>query len=427
MKLSFKECTEYCGFDNLPEGIEAFYENYTVNTSEYLIQRRFLTHLFKKYHFPREKQELMLNACEAVEQDKILFFFTKFLVWDMCSARNRCDVDNYKNMQPACMTEYRGFYPLLLLFACVEPAMELLRIRGVPAEYYEDIPYRPMENQFRKFIEKGDITVSDFPWDMNFYTCSIFLMDRFLFIPCKFEDELTLYRNERTKKVIALRHPGEEFRRDGQINGINEVYDREGKFTSEWEEGEDFITANPVSPMGYVKSDKITLNKAEWKTALKKGELLLALHVPSGPGYNTARLKNSMKLAIEFYDKYFPELAIKGFWSESWLYDSRLSLILDNEQSNIIRVQRQFYLYPIKAGDSMLRYEVFGGWRAEPSESELKTTLQKAASEYMKTGKRFNNLSMLVLREDVDRVGDDTYITGEDIADFKKTVDSHLK
>ncbi len=134
-----------------------------------------------------------------------------------------------------------------------------------------------------------------------------------------------------------------------------------------------------------------------------------------------------MKLAIEFYDKYFPELAIKGFWSESWLYDSRLSLILNNEQSNIIRVQRQFYLYPIKAGDAMLRYEVFGDWKAEPSENELKTTLQKAAYEYMKMGKRFNNLSMLVLREDVDRVGEDTYITREDIEEFNKTVDSHLK
>ncbi|HBD01697.1 MAG TPA: hypothetical protein DC053_23745, partial [Lachnoclostridium sp.] len=62
--------------------------------------------------------------------------------------------------------------------------------------------------------------------------------------------------------------------------------------------------------------------------------MLLALHVPSGPGYNPERLKNSMVLALDFYKTYFPELPVKGFWSESWLYDSRLSLVLDHDTSN---------------------------------------------------------------------------------------------
>ncbi|WMJ87004.1 acyltransferase domain-containing protein [Anaerocolumna sp. MB42-C2] len=426
MKLLFKECIKHCGFDNLPEGIEEFYDMYEEDNREYLIERSFLNHLFEKYHLPREKQDLILKACQVVEEDTILFNFTKFLVWDMCSARNRCDVDNYKIMSPACMVRYKELYSFLLLLSCVKPAMKLLNDRGVPVEYYEDIPYRPMENQFKKLIDSGDTTVSDFPWDMNFYTCAIFLMDRFLFIPCRFEDNFTMYRNVKTKKVIALRFAGEEFRRDGQLNGINEVYDEYGKFTSEWEEGENSITANPISPMGYVKNKKITLNKNEWKSELQQGDILLALHVPSGPGYNTARLKNSMQLALEFYDKYFPELAIKGFWSESWLYDSRLSLVLDNDKSNIIRVQRQFYLYPIKEGDSMLRYEVFGDWKADPNKVELKTTLQKAARDYMKTGRRFNTLSMVVLREDMNKVGSDTYLTREDIEEYRSTVDSHL-
>ncbi|ROR27401.1 hypothetical protein EDD66_10698 [Mobilisporobacter senegalensis] len=427
MKLLFKECIDYCGFDYLPEGIEEFYDSYIGDNKKELIDRKFLNHIFEKYDLSHDKQDLIVKAYEAIEQDEKLFHFTKFLVWDMCSARNRCDVDNYKNMTPACMSKYGEMYSLLLLLACVEPAMNLLKERGVPVEYYEGIPYRSMDNQFKKLIENGDTTVSDFPWDMNFYTCSIYLMDRFLFIPCKFEDSFTMYRNNKTKKVIALRHGEEEFRGDGQINGINDVYDEKGKFTTEWKESENTITGNPISPMGYVKKEKITLDKDEWKLALKQGDILLALHVPAGPGYNPERLKNSMELAIEFYDKYFPELKVKGFWSESWLYDSRLSLVLDNDTSNIIKVQRQFYLYPIKAGDSMLRYEVFGDWNADPHKIELKTSLQKAALGYMNTGGRFNNLSMVVLREDVDKIGNNTYINKEDIEDFKRIVDIHLK
>lgn len=423
----FNNCVSYCGFDNLPEGLDQFFGLYQTKDSAYFIGRNFLEEIFHKFNTPSKQQKIIINAIEAIEKDEILFYFSKFLVWDMCSARNRCDVDNYTALLPVCMSEYKEFYSFLLLLACVVPSMTMLKERGVPEQYYKDIPFQPMKSQMEKLITSGDTTVSDFPWDMNFYTCSIFLFDRFLFIPYKFEDAFTMVRNRKTKKVIALRDAGEEFRRDGQRNGINQVFDEEGKFLSQWSEDSQEITANPINPMGYVEKDVITIAKSDWDTALSKGDTVLAVHVPSGPGYNPERLKNSMTLALDFYQEYFPEINIKGFWSESWLYDSRLSLVLDNETSNIIKVQRQFYLYPINEGDGMLRYEAFGDWKADPTKVELKTTLQKATAAYMNTGARFNTLSMIVLKEEVDKVGRMPYITTEDIDQFSKSVDSHIK
>lgn len=421
----FQNCVTYCGFDNLPEGLEGFYAAFREGACSDFIERSFLKEVFERFDLTAEKQKLLTEAVEAVESDPVLLHFSKFLVWDMCSARNRCDVDNYNAMTPVCMREYKELYSFLLLLACVVPSRRLLEERGVPEQYYEDIPFRPMKSQLEKLIQ-GDYKVSDFPWDMNFYTCSIFQMDRFLFIPCRFGDAFTMYRNKTSGKVAALSHAGEEFRRDGQINGINGVYDTEKAFTSVWRETENDISANPINPMGFVERDTVTLLKEEWAEALRQGDMLLALHVPSGPGYNPERLKNSMLLALQFYQDYFPELAIKGFWSESWLYDSRLSLVLDNETSNIIKVQRQFYLYPVKEGDGMLRYEVFGDWKAEADKAELKTSLQRAAAAYMSTGARFNNLSMIVLKEEADKTDRMPYITKEDIKRFRQIVDSHL-
>ena len=223
-----------------------------------------------------------------------------------------------------------------------------------------------------------------------------------------------------------MRHAGEEFRGDGQINGVNGVYDEKGAFVSVWEEEELGITANPVNPMGFVEREKVTLLKSEWEKVLTPGDYLLALHVPSGEGYNPERLHNSMRRALDFYDRYFPELNIKGFWSESWLYDPRLSLVLKEESSNIIKVQRQMYRYPIKEGDGMLRYEVFGDWKAEPERLELKTTLQKAAAAYMRNGGRFHTTSMVILREEVGMTDHYPYISSEDVEAFHKAVDSHL-
>ena len=426
LSFEFKDCVDYCGFDNLPEGLEQFYDLYQPEELQYFIERNFLKEVFDRFHLPAAEQKLLTAAVETVEEDPKLFYFSKFLVWDMCSARNRCDVDNYRNMTPVCMPKHKELYSFLLLLACVVPSIALLKERKVPEQYYRDIPFQPMKSQLEKLVQ-GDMTVSDFPWDMNFYTCSIFLMDRFLFIPYRFGDSFTMYRNKSTGKVIALKHAGEQFRRDGQFNGINEVFDAVGPFTSLWQETNDSITANPINPMGFVEKNTITLSKKDWDMALVQGDTLLALHVPSGPGYTPERLRNSMVLALEFYDKYFPELPIKGFWSESWLYDSRLSLVLDNETSNIIKVQRQFYQYPIHEGDGMLRYEAFGDWKADPEKVELKTSLQKAAAAYMKTGARFNNLSMIILREEADITDQMPYITQEDIVHFRQIVDSHLK
>ncbi len=422
----YDDCVSYCGFDNLPEGLEQYFALYQENNCKYFLELSFLEEIMNKFSLPAETQKLLREAVEAVEGDDKLLYFSRFLVWDMCSARNRCDVDNYNNMTPLCLEKFGELYSFLLLLACVVPSRKLLAERGVPERYYKDIPFQPMKPQLEKLV-KGDFKVSDFPWDMNFYTCSIFLMDRFLFIPCRFGDNFTMYRNRTSEKVIALWHQGEDFRRDGQLNGINGVFDKEGVFTTSWQENQDCIIANPVNPMGFVEKDTVTLLKEDWVEVLKPGDMLLALHVPSGPGYNPDRLKNSMLLALEFYQKYFPELPVKGFWSESWLYDSRLSLVLDSETSNIIKVQRQFYLYPVREGDAMLRYEVFGDWKADYKTAELKTSLQKAAAAYMETGARFNNLSMIVLKEEADKTDRMPYITEDDIIRFRQIADSHLR
>ena len=423
----FEECVKYCGFDNLPEGLEKYYASYMETNEQYLIDRSFMKEVFARFAVPSDLQKFMSEAIETIENDDILFHFTKFLVWDMCSARNRCDADHYQNLNPSCLLEYQEIYSFLLLLACVIPSMKMLQERKVPFECYRNIPYQPMKNQFHKLINDNDGKVSDFPWDMNFYTCSIFLFDRFLFIPYKFEDSFRMYRNCRNKKVVALHDAKEEFRRDGQVNGINGIFDEKGKFSSIWEEDNKKITANKINPMGFVEKTPISLVKKDWDIALDKGDTLLALHIPSGTGYNPERLKNSMELALDFYKKYFPELTLKGFWSESWLYDSKLSMVLNWETSNIVKVQRQFYLYPINEGDGMLRYEVFGDWKADPARVELKTSLQKAAAAYMKKGGHFNTMSMIVLEEEVDQVTRMPYITQEDIDKFMIVVDSHFK
>lgn len=45
----------------------------------------------------------------------------------------------------------------------------------------------------------------------------------------------------------------------------------------------------------------------------------------------------------------------------------------------------------------------------------------------MKTGARFNTLSMVVLSEEIEKIGLNPYIKASDIEEFLQTVDSHIK
>ena len=416
-KYTWDMCFAHCGIENLPKEIIQYYENYEINDESHLISRIYVKQLFERYQVPVEKQNDFMNALEEIEKDEILFHFTKFLVHDMCHARNRMEADNYQYMEPGCMRN-KEWYSFLLLLACVEPSMKQLEKRGVPEEYYEHIPYRQMDRQFAKWINQDDVKVADFPWDMNFYTCSIFLLDRFLFIPYRYGDQMTFFRENESGKVIALNHAGIQVRRDGQPEGINDIYDADFCFNTSWDEDDETICAHRMNPIGIIEKEKMSLKKQDWSELLWEGNELLALHVPEGPGYTPERMKKSMELALTFYNTYFPEMEVKGFWSESWLYDPRLSLLLE-EDSNIVRTQRQMFLYPVMSGDAMLRYELFGDANADLDKIEKKTSLQKKAYDYLKKGKRFQTTGMIILNEQVKCIGEQPYISQEDVELFK--------
>ncbi len=113
--------------------------------------------------------------------------------------------------------------------------------------YDRDIPERMTRKQLKKYVETGDISFDDYPWDMNFYCCQIFYLNRFYFIPYMWGDAPTAWRNRETGKVTALWRAGDRVRRDGQIDGVNGITDPEA-FTTALEENEDTVCGNRVLP-----------------------------------------------------------------------------------------------------------------------------------------------------------------------------------
>lgn len=418
-KPDYEQCIAHCQFDYVPDGLMERYQYFEADVGNQLINRDYLEKMFNKYEVPEFARRDLLQSIEEIEQDDILFLFSCFLIKQLCIAREMCDEVDYRPMYPACIKS-RERYPFLLLLACIEPSERRMAARGIPSSYYADIAGTFLSPQLTRFVRYGDATVKDFPWELNFYTLSIFLHDRFYFIPHTFSDNFRVYRHRQTGEVLALYLAGEKVRKDGQLDGVNGIYDIEGSFTTQWLEQNGERSAHRINPFGFIECKPTTIKSADWELVLQPGSRMLALHIPSGPGYTTERLKSSMSLASSFYATYFPEQKIQGFWSESWLYDGRLSLCLDEKKSNIVRVQRQFYNYPVASGDSMIHLELFGDRAADPLTYQAKTSLQRAVIREYQAGARFHTTGMFVLLEELEQIGNDPYVNEQDLIDFLK-------
>lgn len=441
MKYDYHELITYMGMDKLPEGFVEAYSLYEPDEETKLMPRESYESLLSPYNLSKERKEYLDRALDAIEKDEKVLSFSKFFVWDMCSVRNKYDISNYTELVPKCLGEYNDAYAFLVLLACVPVAEKEMIRRGIPREYYEDIPHRMLREQMPRYIEKGLIDVEDMPWRMNFYTLTIYLLDRFLFIPYIFGDPFDLYRSKKTGEVIGLYKAGYTVDSEGQVVTEESAKGTEGKdkpgtgyeyakrvakvrdaFKTTITETESEITGYYANPCGFVENRLVTLDKSEFERVLKNDDWLIALHIPAGEGYTPERMRASMKLAVDFYEKYYPELDIKGFWSESWLYDKRLSFMI-GKGKNITNVQENLFCYTGGWDGEMNYIHLYRTMDAKLSECQCNTTLQKNARQFLLDGHRFCSTGMVFLKEEL--VTGKSYMTKEDEESFYKLMEEN--
>lgn len=411
MEREFTRLAAQYGLSGFPEGLEDLYDRYAATAQPHaLLRRGLLEELCERFDAGEAARAQLFAALDEIEADPALLKLSCFLVGDMCAARHRLDLDDYHAMEPSKGVVHSALYSCLLLLACIEPSMQRLASLGVPREYYEDIPFHPAGRQLAKLRDTGDGRVSDFPWDMNFYTCSLFRFGRFNFIPFRLDDPIRVFR--RGRETVAFFTEPRRIRRDGQLDGVNGQKDPQA-FEISYEEKDGAVTGWPICPAGVVEPTPRTLSLAEWEPVLAKGDILMGFHIPGGPGYDPQHLRDDSEFCLAFFRKWFPEMDIRGIGSESWLYDPHLAMLLEG-RGNIPLMQRQMYIYPIESGDGQVVHELFGGCK-NPAAIEKKSRLQQAAADFMAQGRRLTPCSMFVLAQDLPRVEREALYAPEEV------------
>lgn len=442
MGKGLQELISYMGMTKLPKGFFEAYKIYKPEEGNTLIEREYYEKLLAPYMLSEEKKAFLDAALSAIEADENVLSFSKFFVWDMCSMRNKYDIDNYTELVPSCLHEYNEAYAFNILLACVPVAEKEMIRRGIPKSYYEDIPHRMLRDQMERYIKTGRIDVEDLPWKMNFYTLQIFLLDRFLFIPYIHGESFTMYRSRKTGKVVAFNDPGCIYDSEGQLKrwgGIeypNEESEEEETdisdtgfeyakrpakidkdFVTTLTEENNILTGQYMNPCGMTENRLVSIDLSEYEKVLDKDDYLIALHIPGGEGYTPERLHSSMLLALDFFEKYFPELKMKGFWSSSWLYDKRLEYVIGKNR-NITNVSEYMFRYSDGEDGEMLYIHLFKDMRNKLSTYECATSLQRGAREKLLSGERFLTTGMMILKEEA--LNGKKYFSEEDETAFYK-------
>ncbi|MBQ3038332.1 MAG: amidohydrolase family protein [Clostridia bacterium] len=88
---------------------------------------------------------------------------------------------------------------------------------------------------------------------------------------------------------------------------------------------------------------------------IKKGDAVIEVHIPAGEPLDEAECRKSIALAVEFFEKFYPDYNYKYYTCHSWLLDKTLDEFLPPD-SNILKFGNMFDIVAEETGDDILRY-----------------------------------------------------------------------
>ena len=239
-------------------------------------------------------------------------------------------------------------------------------------------------------------------WECGLLKGNLYRLGRLQFNIRPFKGEIIVFRNKKTNQVQALVNDGIVINSSGQFDGVDGVFDETGAWTSKLLRNEQHIIGNPVSPQGNIQHETICLELSEWDEVLAPGDPILDTHIPAGEKLDIRTCAESMQYAIKFFAKYFPDKSFKGWACHSWFLDNQYEMILP-ESSNILKFQRELYLYPINQSGEDSYWRIFGenGMKDGIEKAPRNNSMQRAIAEFIEKGGKLRAGGGFFLKDDM--------------------------
>jgi len=280
-----------------------------------------------------------------------------------------------------------GMFYLLVLLSGVPQMKSVHRSHRVPEEVIRDNSreIRARLDDCSSELGTTGLDGHGVRWLVNFVRGELYVVGRLEYQFASFAERMRVYRCGVRGHAVALAEDGLVYRADGQLQ--KEGDSDPGTWTTRFEITPQAVTGNPILPTGLAARERICLKTTETREILRPGVPILAVHIPGGSPLDHEACGESLRRAVEFFSRHFPDRHFKAFQCSSWILDAQLEELLPPE-SNLVRFQRELYLYPVCIEDDAIVKAVFGHVPTDVDRAPRDTRLQRAIVERLRNGKR---------------------------------------
>ena len=283
--------------------------------------------------------------------------------------------------------EHAGAFFLLIALSALPRARTFHRERGIPDHVmratYTDTAIWALDYKTKHGV--WGLALHILPWLFNHLFGELYRLERLQFMQRPFRQPFYAFRHEETHEVVLLADSGVSFRGDGQLDGTGGEHDPQNRWTSRLETTERYVAGTYIHPGGFaVKGDR-QLPRDVWKQALAPGDPILEIHIPAGEPMDFDACGRSFRQALDFFPRYFPDRPFVAFGCASWLLNTQFQDWLSPE-SNMVRFQKEFYLFPIFSGGRSGIDRIFGGEVRDFANAPRDTSLRRAVLDHLQRG-----------------------------------------
>lgn len=241
----------------------------------------------------------------------------------------------------------------------------------------------------------GHYAIRNFGWIWRHLEARMFRLGGVQFMATEFSGVVKGFYNENKKSCLFLCGEGMELRANGDMQGVCNKEKTTDGFVTEYRETEDYFIGNPITPLGKGLNKQVKLKKKEWTKVLDKGDTVFEIHIPRNTPFDMESIQANYKQAKEFHAAHFPEIESKGMVCHTWLFTPQLREMLP-PTSNIVKFQKQFYLYPTAGSVRFLWNFVFNDL-TELKDAKPDNSLRKQVLRYLEEGKEIFDMNGIFL------------------------------
>ena len=277
--------------------------------------------------------------------------------------------------------------PALVLLAGVPHVQAAHGKRNIPTAVTRDT-LADIEIWIRTYRRQhGEWGFNNMSWLSHAFSGHLFRLGRLQFIHKPFAGPAHAFIHNTSGRVLALSAPDVKIRTDGFVDGTNDLFDPLA-FNPVLTQSEGAVTGHPIHPLGWVETQPLTLSLAEWTPTLAPGKPILDIHIPESGPMDFDLCGEAIRQALSFFPRHFPEsIPAVAFHCSTWFFDFQFQKIL-HPTSNIIRFQREFYLFPLFSYDREAFRRVFGSPPTDLTTAPRDTSLQRAILDFTLAGHR---------------------------------------